>query len=248
MISYTFCVWQRGGPDDGCFALRDVPLLVLYVVRATMSRSVPSTDGTLAVYSDYVCPFCYLGTVAVEEYLDSLEDPPSVEWRFFDLRGYKRGADGTIDHEVDDGKDEEYFERVRENVERLGAKYDVDIALDFSRDIDSWNAQQSALHVRETHDEETFGAYHEALFEAMWTDGRDIGNPSVLADIAETVGIAPAEIRAAVDDEDLEAQLEATFEEARQAGIRSIPTFVYGEHSARGVIPPAQFERLVEGG
>lgn len=53
----------------------------------------------------------------------------------------------------------------------------------------------------------------------------------MLADVAEDVGLDPEEVGEAVEDED----------------IRSIPTFVYGEHAARGAIPPSQFERLVEG-
>lgn len=212
-----------------------------------MSESETAGEGTLEVYSDYVCPFCYLGKAAMEEYLDSREDPPEVEWRLFDLRGYKRRPDGTIDHAVDDGKDEDYFAQVRENVERLEEKYDVEMTLDFSRDVDSWNAQQVALHVREAYDEETFLAFHEAVFEALWQDGRDIGDPDVLADIAENAGLDPREVRKAAEDDDLEARLRERFETAQGEGIRSIPTFVYGEHAARGAIPPSQFERLVEG-
>lgn len=211
-----------------------------------MSESAPSTHGTLAVYSDYVCPFCYLGKAAMEAYLDSRADPPGVEWRFFDLRGYKRAPDGTIDHDVEDGKDESYFEQVRANVERLKGKYEVDMRLDFSLEVDSWNAQQAALAVRETHDEQTFRSFHEAVFEALWTAGRDIGDPVVLADVADDVGLDPEDIRRAVENEAREEQLEAEFAAAQRAGIRSIPTFVYGDRNASGAIPPAQFELLVE--
>lgn len=212
-----------------------------------MSDAEPTGETTLAVYSDYVCPFCYLGKAAMEAYIESTANPPGVEWRPFDLRGFKRAPDGSIDHDVDDGKDEDYFAQVRENVERLAETYDVEMTLDFTRDVDSWNAQQVALHVRETHGEETFEAFHEAVFAALWQDGRDIGDPSVLADVAVDVGIEADEVREAVEDEDVEARLKDRFAEARKEGIRSIPTFVYGEHAASGAIPPAQFERLIEG-
>ncbi|USZ69276.1 DsbA family protein [Halorussus salilacus] len=209
--------------------------------------SQPSADDALEVYSDYVCPFCYLGKAAMEEYLESADDPPRVEWRFYDLRGYKRRPDGTIDHDVEDGKDDDYFAQVRENVERLKERYDAEMTLDFSLDVDSWDAQQAALHVRREYDRETFLEFHEAVFEALWREGRDIGDPDVLADIADDAGVDPDAVRAATEDDDLEADLRERFETAQQAGVSGIPTFVYEGHAARGAIPPEQFRRLVDG-
>ncbi|MDX1747979.1 MAG: DsbA family protein, partial [Halobacteriales archaeon] len=104
-----------------------------------MSR-VETDDPTLQVYSDYVCPFCYLGRASLSAYRAESEDPPEVDWRPFDLRSHKRGPDGTIRDDVDDGKDEDYFAQVRQNVDRLSEQYDVEIDLDFARTVDSWNA------------------------------------------------------------------------------------------------------------
>lgn len=205
------------------------------------------SDGKITVFSDYVCPFCYLGKAAMETYLDSTDDPPEVEWHVFDLRGYKRGSDGEIRDDVDDGKDDDYFAQVRENVARLKEEYDMDMTLDFSTDVDSWNAQKVSLYIKQSYDAETFLAFHERTFEALWQEGRDIGDADVLVDIAETVGIDEVEIRSAVDDERLDAELERRFEEAQQFGVTGIPTFAYDGHAARGAIPPEQFERLVEG-
>jgi predicted DsbA family dithiol-disulfide isomerase len=206
-----------------------------------------SADDSLVVYSDYVCPFCYLGKAAMEQYRERADDPPEVEWRFYDLRGYKRDESGEIRDDVEDGKDDDYFAQVRENVERLKERFDVEMTLDYSLDVDSWNAQQAALFVRRNHGEETFLDFHETVFEALWRDGRDVGDPDVLADIADEAGLDPGEVRAATEDEDLEADLREKFAQAQQAGVSGIPTFVYEGHAARGAIPPEQFERLVEG-
>lgn len=204
----------------------------------------------ITIYSDYVCPFCYLGKASLESYLDERDDPPDVEWHQFDLRGYKRGPDGRIRQDVDDGKDEAYFEQVRENVDRLRERYDVEMlgVDDRPEDVDSWDAQKLALYVQREYDEETFAALNEALFAALWQDGRDVGDVDVLADVATDVGIDAAEVRAVVDDDDLDRALRERFEAAERAGITGIPTFVYGEHAARGAVPPDQLARLVEGG
>ncbi|MFC4450572.1 DsbA family oxidoreductase [Halorussus aquaticus] len=204
-------------------------------------------EDKLTVFSDYVCPFCYLGKAAMEEYLDEADDPPEVEWHVFDLRGYKRQPDGSIDHDVEDGKDDDYFAQVRENVERLKEQYDVDMTLDYSLEVDSWDAQKVSLYVKQAYDEETFLDFHERTFEALWQDGRDIGDPEVIADIAEGVGVPADEVYDAIEDDGLEQEMKQRFEEAKQRGVSGIPTFTFDGHGARGAIPPEQFERLVEG-
>lgn len=203
------------------------------------------TDDTLAVYSDFVCPFCYLGRAALREYLAAADDPPTVEWRLFDLRGYKRDPDGGF-RDVDDGKDEAYFEEARENVARLREQYDVEMqSFDDLPEVDSWDAQQAALYVRQTSD--SFDEFYNATMDAYWRDGRDIADPDVLAAVAEDVGVPSGEIREAVSDDRLATELDDRFERARRRGISGIPTFVYGDHAARGAVPPAHLERLVEG-
>ncbi len=208
--------------------------------------STQSQDHELVVYSDYVCPFCYLGKAAMEQYLDGADDPPDVEWRFYDLRGYKRNDDGSIEDDVDDGKDEDYFEQARENVRQLKEEYDVEMNVDASMEVDSWNAQQVALYVREEVGEEKFRRLHERLFDAHWQDGVDIGDPEVLRELVTEVDLNQAVVDEALTDE-WEAELRDRFDAAQDAGVTGIPTFVYDEYAARGAIPPEQFERLVEG-
>ena len=204
-------------------------------------------EEKLTVFSDYVCPFCYLGKAAMEEYLEEADDPPDVEWHVFDLRGYKRNADGTINNDVDDGKDDDYFAQVEENVKRLKDEYDVDMTLDYSLDVDSWDAQKVSLYIKQAYDEETFKAFHERTFEALWQEGQDIGDPEILADIAGEVGVPENEVYDAVADDQLEAEMKQRFEEAKQRGVSGIPTFAYDGHAARGAIPPQQFKRLIDG-
>ncbi len=204
------------------------------------------SDDTLAVYSDFVCPFCYLGRAALREYLADADDPPTVEWRLFDLRGYKRDPEGGF-RDVDDGKDEDYFAEARENVARLREQYGVEMqSFDDVPEVDSWDAQQAALYVRQAYPG-SFDSFYHATMNAYWRDGRDIADSDVLVDIAEDVGVSGAEVRDAVTDERLEAELEDHFDRAQRRGISGIPTFVYGDHAARGAVPPAHLERLVEG-
>jgi predicted DsbA family dithiol-disulfide isomerase len=204
---------------------------------------------TVTVYSDYVCPFCYLGKASLEEYRAESSDPPDVQWQSYDLRGYKRQADGTIDHDVEDGKDESYFEQAAENVRKLREKYDVEMIDidDVPEGVDSWDAQVLAFAVRGEHGPGVFRRLHDALFEALWRDGRDIGDRTVLRDVAASADIDPGYVDEVLEDDTIEADLEAAFEAAQESGVSAVPTFVYDEYAARGAVPPEHLERLVEG-
>ena len=202
---------------------------------------------TITVYSDYVCPFCYLGRESLSRYQADREAPLEIDWQPFDLRSGKRNPDGSIDHSVDDGKDDEYFEQAKKSVRRLQEKYGVEMTLDLATEVDSLNAQVASYYVKAHYDYETWLAFDEAVFAALWTEGRDIGSEDVLADLADDVGIDTEEITAALDDDTLRDELTDEFVAAQQAGVTGVPTFVADGHAARGAVPPAQLRRLVEG-
>ena len=206
------------------------------------------TDSpTVTMYSDYVCPFCYLGRESLRQYQASREDELEIDWRPFDLRSGQRGPDGEIDHSVDDGKDEDYYEQAKENVRRLQEQYDVEMNLELASDVDSLDAQVASYYVNGHYDYETWLAFDEAILAALWADGRDIGDERVLVDLAGDVGVDADEIRSALSDDALRAELTEQFRAAQRAGVTGVPTFAYDGYAARGAVPPEHLERLVEG-
>jgi predicted DsbA family dithiol-disulfide isomerase len=205
-----------------------------------------SQAETITVYSDYVCPFCYLGRESLAQYQETREEPLEIDWHPFDLRSQKRNPDGTIDHSVDDGKDDAYYEQAKENVRRLQEQYGVEMDLDVAMDIDSLPAQIASFAVAREHPQQ-WREFDEAIFDALWQDGRDIGDADVLADLAEEAGVDPEFVREAVDDESVRAAIFEEFEAARHQGITGVPTFAYDGYAARGAVPPEQLRRLVEG-
>jgi predicted DsbA family dithiol-disulfide isomerase len=207
-----------------------------------------SDSEPIVVYADYVCPFCYLGRESLAEYRETREAPLPIEWHPFDLRAQKRGPDGEIDHSVDDGKDDEYYEQARKNVARLRERYGADAMLDFDEvpDVDSLDAQIASLAVERAHPD-SWEAFDDAIYRALWEDGRDVGDVEVLTEIAEAVGVSAATVRDALDDEDLRSEIFDRFEAAANQGITGVPTFAYDDYAARGAVPPEQLRRLVEG-
>jgi len=201
---------------------------------------------SVLVYADYVCPFCYLGYVSLERYQEDRDEPLATDWHPFDLRSRQRTPDGTIDHDVDNGKDESYYEQARQNVERLADQYGVEMAQTLRKDVDSYDAQRVAYRVKEEFPE-AFERFHRGVFDALWEDGRDIGDPDVLREVAADAGVPEDIVETALGDEGTTEAIEAAFDDATQQRITGVPTFVSGEHAARGAVPPEQLERLIEG-
>ncbi|GGN13321.1 DsbA family oxidoreductase [Halarchaeum nitratireducens] len=202
---------------------------------------------TITVFSDYVCPFCYLGRRSLDEYQESRDEALEIDWHPFDLRSNQRNDEGEVVRES--GHDDEYYEQARENVERLREEYGADeMATTFAGDdVDSLDAQIASYHVRETEEYETWLDFDRALFAALWEDERDIGDVDVLAAVADEVGIDAEAVREAVADNDLRETVRTKFGEAHEMGITGVPTFAYDGYAARGAVPPEQLRRLVEG-
>lgn len=205
-----------------------------------------SATAELTVYSDYVCPFCYLGRRSLEQYEAQRGEPLALDWRPFDLRADRRTPGGEIDPAAEDGKDDAYYERAKENVRRLQERYGAEMSLDIARDVDSLPAQLVSYHVKE-HEPDRWRPFDEAIFEALWVDGRDIGDPAVLRELARAVGLDADLVDAALADEQLRDELTEQFEAARRHGVTGVPTFAYDGYAARGAVPPDQLRRLVEG-
>lgn len=203
------------------------------------------TVDRLTVYSDYVCPFCYLGRASLEQYRERREEPLELEWHPFDLRRDKRNPDGSIDHSAADGKDDDYFEQAKQNVRRLQAEYDVEMAQELAIEVDSLPAQMASWHVQTEYPDQ-WEAFDQAIFDAIWIDGRDIGDTDVLADLASNVDLPPNEIRTASEDDALQRELEDRFDRAYRQRITGVPTFVADGNAASGALPPKHLQRLVE--
>ncbi|EMA41660.1 DsbA family oxidoreductase [Halobiforma nitratireducens] len=212
--------------------------------------SEPASDGAgdtidrLELYADYVCPFCFLGKRSLERYRERRDQPLEVDWQPYDLRRGKRNPDGTIDHDADDGKDDDYFAQARENVRRLQERYDVEMAQELAIEVDSLPAQQVSLHVKREYSDR-WASFDEAIYAALWEDGREIDDTDVLADLATDAGLPGDVVTDALEDDGLRATLEERFDDARRQGVTGVPTFVSQGHAARGAVPPEQLEQLV---
>lgn len=77
-------------------------------------------------------------------------------------------------------------------------------------------------------------AYKTAVYDLMWTEGRDIGKPDTLMQAAEQVGIDPDDLKIALDEHIFAQRALDAVNAARQIGITNTPTIILGRTRING--------------
>lgn len=201
----------------------------------------------IEVYSDTVCPWCYLGLARLGQAL-AARSPGSfdVRWLPFELNPdmpiegrdraeYLRERFGDVDR----------FAKAQSTLQALGAE--VGIRFDFA-------AIRRMPNTRRSHALITWAGTHGAQTEvkrrvlaAYFAEGRDIGDPGTLAAIAGEAGLDAVAARAAVDDARLHAQVVGLEAQARAWQIGGVPTFIFGRRYAfSGAQPLAVFGQAID--
>jgi len=191
------------------------------------------------VVSDVVCPWCYIGKRKLEAALGELavEDPaaePAVRWHPFQLNpdlppqgiprsDYLRAKFGGESRAAD----------IYARVKAAGAE--VGIAFDFDRikvQPNTLPAHRLIAWAQEHADAGLTSGLVERLFQAYFVQGRAIGEPEVLAQIASEAGLGLGAARAMLGSSEGLAAVSAEDREARSVGINGVPFFIFNGSTA----------------
>ena len=126
--------------------------------------------------------------------------------------------------------------RMMENLDRMGKAEGIV----FSERTFTTNSHKALLLAEAAKGEgpEVFEALNEGLFRAYFTEGRNIGDPRVLRDVAEAAGVPAGRIGQAWSDAAYEERLARDHAAAAGIGITAIPTFIVdGRWIIEGAVP-----------
>ena len=203
----------------------------------------------ITFYADYVCPFCYLGRVSLEILQDEFDGEINIDWRPYDLYGILRGPNRKIGQSVRGGMDKDTLDEVTSNITRLQNEYGAEQMRNFDEipaDVDSYNAQLISWFVK-TEYPDVWETFDERIVDALWIDGRDIGDQSVLMELAQDVDLNQKEVEEAFSDVAVRDRLETEFLQSLKAGVRSVPAFHVDDNSVEGPVSPERLAELIRG-
>jgi predicted DsbA family dithiol-disulfide isomerase len=217
-------------------------------VGPTPSLQVILMKQIVEVFSDVICPWCYIGKRRLERALDLLGDryEPDVLWRPFQLNPSMppEGIDRRAYRTAKFGSWERSLE-LDARVAAAGAEVGITFAFDrIARTPNTFAAHRLIGYAQGRGQQD---AMVEALFRAYFIEGRDIGERQVLGKLAADAGLdrAGAETFLAGDEGIGELRLEE--ERGRLLGIDSVPFFVIDERvGVAGAHDPEVVQRAIE--
>lgn len=205
----------------------------------------------IEIWSDVVCPWCYIGKRRLEKALDGFEHADEVEvtWRSFQLDPTtpKDNAASTMDYlgqKFPGGP-----AQVKEMLTRTRGLA-ADEGLTFADDTVHSNTIDAhrLLHLaHELGGNALQGALKEALFTAHFTEGRHTGDVAVLRELAVATGLDPARVDEVLAGDAYAADVQADIEQARTYGASGVPFFVVdAKYGVSGAQPVEAFTQVLE--
>lgn len=172
------------------------------------------------VWSDYVCPFCYLEVSVLDRLQEAFGPALQIHWRAFELRPEPVP---TLDPAGDYLKTT-WARSVYPMAERRGLILHLPPVQPRSR-----KAFEAAAHAR---DEGKFDPMHRAIFRAFFEEGRNIEQMEILLEIAASVGIKEEPLRRALKTSRYTKPVLEDKRLAQALGISSVPTMLLRRRDA----------------
>lgn len=200
------------------------------------------------IYSDIVCPWCFVGKRRLERALNEFKDVMTVKvtWRPFQLNPTmpSDGMDRTAYLKAKFGS-LEAFGRMEEQLLAAGADEQIPFAFEkIQRTPNTFVAHRLVWYAEQLGRQDSAV---ESLFRGYFTEGADIGSMSVLGQLAGRAGLDVAAVESFLHSEDGTAEVKAEEAVGRRLGIRGVPYFVLNGSSAiSGAQPPDIFISAIQ--
>ncbi|SFE03020.1 DsbA family oxidoreductase [Flavobacterium phragmitis] len=203
----------------------------------------------IEIWSDIMCPFCYIGKRQLETALaDFPENEFEIEWKSFQLDPTITAQPGLDVYTflaerkgMSLEQSKEMHNGVAERAKSVGLDYNFDKAV-ISNSLNTHRIIQLA---------KTKGLgdqMEEIFFKAYFTDGEDLNNGPTLIKLGVEAGLEENEIREVLESEDLFLkEVQSDIKEASEIGVQGVPFFVFDrKYAVSGAQPVETFVKTIQ--
>lgn len=193
------------------------------------------------IWSDVVCPFCYIGKKRLEHVAEQAGIELDIHWHSFEL-----DPDAPAKHEVSNterlaqkyGRSYAEMEEMERNVAAMAATEGIDFQWQKANSGNSFNAHRM-IHLAQS--KGLGNEAKEAFFHAYMTEGLAIGEREVVEEIASRIGLDNAEVEYVLDSDELADFVRHDEKIAHeQLKVTGVPFFVFDQKLALSGAQPRE--------
>jgi len=196
------------------------------------------------IWSDVMCPFCYIGKRKFEYALNEFahKEQVNIVWKSFQLNPDMKTEPGkNINQYLADIKGWSLDEARRMNDRVTAMASEVGLSYDFDKAVvaNSWDAHRLIQLAKQNG---LGDAAEERLFRAYFTEGLDTADQATLLELGTEIGLASADVQQMLQSNQFADAVSQDVYEAQQVGARGVPFFVLNrQYAVSGAQQPETF-------
>lgn len=207
---------------------------------------------TLTIWSDFACPYCYIGEKRLERAIEELglKDQIEIDYRAFELDPYASKKVVSTTPERFAKKYDLSLEDAKKQVEQisaLGREIGIDFRYATTKYSNTRDAHRLMKLAEAKYDRATVQRLNEALFAAYFTENLVLSDHSVLIDKAVSVGMDGKVVKDMLDSDRYDDEVRFDEREAAMRGVRGVPYIVFdGNFAVPGAMSIDGFKSALE--
>jgi protein disulfide-isomerase len=210
-----------------------------------------SNKMKVEIWSDVMCPFCYIGKRHLEEALQDFDQKDEIEiiWKSFQLNPdlpEVADTDKSVYQYLAEAKGMSYEQSVEmhRNVVEMAKKAGLDYNFDDAVVANSFKSHRLLQIAKE---KGLGDDLEERLFSAYFIEGKDTSSDKVLIALGNEIGLSEEEVNHALTNEKYAKMVKDDIQESRRIGVSGVPFFVFDrKYAVSGAQPPEAFIQVLE--
>lgn len=188
---------------------------------------------TLEVFTDYVCPWCYLGDHRTKKIKETFDI--DVQLVHFPLHPETPSQGRTLRDLFQCGPDE-----IKTKNNRMKGLMDTE-GLPYNPRTHTYNSRLAQEIGTWAQTQDGGSKIHDKFFEAYFVDGRNVGDIEVIIDVVKSVGLDEQKARAVIETRSFKAAVDADWDKSRTYGVTGVPTYV---SNRQGLVGAQSYDAL----
>lgn len=203
----------------------------------------------IEIWSDVVCPFCYIGKRKLEKAIEKFpfKDKIEIEWKSFQLNPDQETNPyiSTLEHLAQSkGWSMEQTREITSNVVNMAAAQGLEFDFDKAVVANTKNAHRLIHLAKESGKGD---AMKERLLSAYFSEGKNVDDFPTLVSLGKEVGLDQSKIEAMLESDQFQEAVDHDIYESRQLGVKGVPFFVLDrKFGISGAQPDEVFDQTLE--